>query len=108
MRAGLVALALLAGAHPSLAAPAASCHCFRDRSFDPSAPAAADPYVLATAQSSLLAAVFGLEKRAVVASKMAGARPEDFWIRELVAQKSGVKPAALDEARCRSGSWKQA
>ena len=46
-----LALAALLPA-PGLAAPAAACHCYRDRAFDPARPAAADPYILATTRSS--------------------------------------------------------
>ena len=40
----------------AVAMPTINCHCFRDRSFDPQQPQAADGYFLATAQNSFFAA----------------------------------------------------
>lgn len=90
------------------AASAVSCHCFRDRSFDPGRPAAADPYVLATAQNSLLAAAFGLDKGAVVKAKMTGTSGEDLWIAHWVAAKAGLRAADLLDARSRAAGWAEA
>jgi hypothetical protein len=90
------------------AASAVSCHCFRDRSFDPGRPAAADPYVLATAQNSLLAAAFGLDKGALVKAKMTGTPGEDLWVAHWAAEKTGARAVDLLDARSRSSGWAQA
>ncbi len=45
----LAAILLLALTGPAAAAP--TCHCFRARAYDAADPAAADPYVLATART---------------------------------------------------------
>ncbi|MEW6486706.1 MAG: hypothetical protein AB1578_02180 [Thermodesulfobacteriota bacterium] len=110
MRTRLLALALFVplAAVPFEAAAAVSCHCFRDRSFDPLRPAAADPYVLATAQNSVLAAVFGLEKKSVVQAKMTGAANEDLWLAHFAAARTGLRPAELLDARARAGTWGEA
>lgn len=49
-------------------APAAgpSCHCFRDREYDPANPAKSDEYLLATASNTLLATAYGVPKRDIV------------------------------------------
>jgi hypothetical protein len=51
------------------------CHCFRDRTFEPDRPAAADPYILATARSSLLSAAYGPPKRELVAASRSSRPP---------------------------------
>jgi hypothetical protein len=45
---------------PALATSAITCHCFRDRSYDPAQPSMGDPYFLATTQNSFFAIVFPL------------------------------------------------
>jgi hypothetical protein len=77
----------LAGAEPT-----ATCHCYQDRAFDPSRPAAADPYILATTRSSLLSAVFGIEKRSLVSAVMTGTDPDDLWVAQWAGARLG-KPA---------------
>lgn len=108
MRTRLLVLALLSAAIPLEAAAVVSCHCFRDRSFDPARPGAADPYVLATAQNSVLAAAFGLEKKAVVQAKMTGAANEDLWMAHFAAARTGLRPAEILDARSRTGTWGEA
>lgn len=93
---------------PPLEALAVSCHCFRDRSFDPGRPGAADPYVLATAQNSVMAAAFGLEKRVIVQAKMTGSANEDLWLAHFLASRTGLTASELLDARARSGSWAEA
>jgi hypothetical protein len=58
----------------------AGCHCFRDRSFDPSRPESADLYVLATARNSLLAAASETSKAKVVKMRMRGTSETDLWL----------------------------
>jgi hypothetical protein len=99
--AGLLALAPA----PAAAEGTVTCHCFRDRSYDPERPAAADPYVLATTRSSLLSAAFGVEKGSLVRAVMSGADPDDLWIAAWAGARSGRGAEALAEARRARGSW---
>lgn len=105
----VTALALL------LAAPAAAraegtggCHCFRDRTFDPERPSAADPYILATARSSLLSAVYGPGKSVLVRKVMSGTAAEALWVAYWAASRSGADAEELLSRRERAGSWTQA
>ena len=104
----LFLLALLLAPVPALAASGASCHCFRDRTFDAGNPAAANPYVLATSQNSLLAAAFGVEKKGIVSAKMTGTPGEDLWVAHWAGPKLGLRPAELLDARSRATSWSDA
>jgi hypothetical protein len=104
----LAALALLAlpgGARP---APTATCHCFRNRSFDPADPPAADPYILAATRSSLLSAAFGVPKAGLVRAVMSGTPPEDLWIAHWAAARTGRAAERLLADRGETGSWKAA
>ncbi|ACG74269.1 conserved hypothetical protein [Anaeromyxobacter sp. K] len=84
------------------------CHCFRDRTFEPDRPAAADPYILATARSSLLSAAYGPPKRELVAAVMGGRPAEDLWIAHGAAARTGADAADLLDLRDRQGGWKVA
>jgi hypothetical protein len=116
-RAALAALVLASSpalASPELAdpsrapKPAAGCHCYRDRTYLPDRPAAADPYILATARSSLLSSAFGVPKRELVQASMTGTPPEDQWIAHWAAARAGTTADALLAKRRSAGSWKAA
>jgi len=100
-------LAALAAAVPAAggAAPTVACHCFRERAFDPAAPAAADPYVLATTRSSLLSAAFGVPKRTLVAAVMGGTPAEDLWVSRWAGARLGRDPDDLLSSRRSLGGW---
>lgn len=104
------ALLALAAATPAAARaePAAACHCFQDRTWEPDRPGAADGYALATARSSLLSAAFGVPKRALVAAVMGGTPAEDLWIARWAGARLGRDPDQLLSARRALGSWRQA
>lgn len=104
--AGIGALALLLSS-PALAA-GPSCHCFRDREFDPQRPAASDPYLLATAANSLLAAVSGTPKREIVQARMSGTPGAEIWVAAHAARRLGGDVAAVRQARAAAGSWRAA
>ena len=87
-----IVAALLLLPMPARAVPAITCHCFTDRSFDPSRPALADPYFLATTQNSLFALAFNVDKKTIVMKKQQGASPDDLWIAYWIASKSGMSP----------------
>lgn len=92
---------------PLLAAPAVTCHCFRDRAYDPQRPGAADDYFLANLQNSLFAAVSATDKRAVVQAKMAGAAGDELWVRWALGASGRTSAAALAEARNAGSSWRE-
>ena len=86
------------------------CHCYRDRTFDPERPAAADEYILATTRSSLLSATFGTTKRELVQAVMTGTgtSPEDLWIAAWAAARTGRTDSALLEAKRTTRTWRAA
>lgn len=87
------------------AIPAITCHCFNDRSYEPTRPAAADAYFLATTQNSFFAIVFNTDKKSIVMKKQQGTTPDDLWIAYWVAQKTGSSPDSLLQAKAKSDSW---
>jgi hypothetical protein len=102
------ALAALFSAPIAGAAPTATCHCFKDRSFDPERPAAADPYILATTRSSLLSAALGPGKGTLVQAVMGGTPAEDLWIAYWAGARTGRGGEALLAAKEEKGSWRAA
>lgn len=109
MRTLLTVLALFAALPaPARAAPTVACHCFQDRTWDPAAPASADPYVLATTRSSLLSASFGVAKATLVRAVMGGTPAEDLWVAHWAAARAGRDAEALLAAKGQQGSWKAA
>lgn len=98
--------ALLAAAPAAAAAP--SCHCFRDREYDPALPKASDDYLLATASNSLLAAVSGIPKREIVQARMSGTTAEELWVAAHAARRLGTAVEDLRRARAAAPSWRAA
>lgn len=90
----------------TMAAPAISCHCFTDRSYNPSHPALADPYFLATTQNSFFAAVFNVDKKTIVMKKQTGTSADDLWVAYWVASRSGQSAEALLQSRTTKESWR--
>jgi hypothetical protein len=103
----LVLAAVSAASVPSTshAAPTAACHCYQDRTFDPARPAAADPYILATARSSLLSAASGVDKRSLVSAVMTGTAAEDLWVAHHAGARTGQPAAALLARFQDKGNW---
>ncbi len=87
------------------AAPAITCHCFTDRSYDPSQPALADPYFLATAQNSFFAVLFNVDKKTVVMKKQAGNSADDLWVAYWLAARTGQSGETLLAERGKKESW---
>ncbi len=104
----LAVVAALAVPAAGSAAPTATCHCFKDRSFDPAKPAAADPYILATTRSSLLSAALGPGKGSLVQAVMGGTSPDDLWVAHWAGARMGRPGDALLAAKERTGSWRAA
>ncbi|HDS16446.1 MAG TPA: hypothetical protein ENN66_07550 [Proteobacteria bacterium] len=78
-----IILAIIPAAAPGLLRAAPSCHCFRQREYDPGNHFAADTYLLATSFNSLLARYFGVEKKELVLLKMKGGIDEDELLPDL-------------------------
>lgn len=89
-------------------AAAPSCHCFRDRDYDPAHPGKSDDYLLATAANTLLSAVYGVPKRDIVEARMSGTSGEDLWISTYAANRLKSDPAVLQKARAAATSWREA
>jgi hypothetical protein len=87
-------------------AAAVSCHCFRDRGYDPANPASSDAYLLATASNTLLAGVAGIPKREIVQARMSGTAGEDLWIAAYAARRRGEDAHAVLQARAGAASWR--
>src|SRR5512145_1248718 len=104
----LAALAACALPAAASAVPTVTCHCFKNRSFDPADPPAADPYILAATRSSLLSAAFGVPKATLVRAVMTGTPPEDLWIAHWSAERTGREAAWLLGAIAETGSWRAA
>lgn len=96
---------LLVPALPAHAAPSIACHCFQDRSYDPANPQRVDPYLLANARNSLLAAAFGLNKKEIVRARMGGTAGEELWIAHYLARQTGTATADLLRSRQGEASW---
>jgi len=90
----------------ALAIPAITCHCFTDRSYNPSQPAMADPYFLATTQNSFFAAVFNVDKKTIVMKKQQGTSSDDLWIAYWVASKANTSSEKLLQAKQGKEVWK--
>jgi hypothetical protein len=86
-------------------AQAVTCHCFKERTFKPSQPASADPYILATARNSLLAAASGIDKGTVVRQRMTGATETDLWLSSYLSTQVDKSADQLLRARDSSSSW---
>ena len=83
-----------------------TCHCFKERSFEPSQPASADPYILATTRNSLLAAAAGIDKGTVVRQRMTGATETDLWLSNYLSTRVDNRSAdQLLDARDQASSW---
>jgi len=87
---------------------AVTCHCFRERTFEPTRPASADPYILATTRNSFLAAASGVDKGTVVRQRMTGASESDLWLSLYLSTLVDLSPEDLLEARDRNTTWGKA
>ena len=84
-----------------------SCHCFRDREYDPANPDKSDEYLLATAANTLLSAAYGVPKREIVQARMSGTSGEDLWISTFAAHRRGEAAGVLMTARAAAASWRE-
>jgi len=106
--AALALTAALAAAPAAAGAEqAGACHCYQDRTFDPERPAAADPYILATARSTLVSAAFGVAKRDLVGAVMTGAAADDLLLAHWAGARLG-QPAELAALRAAGAATNEA
>lgn len=101
------AAAIVLAVAPALARAdsAVSCHCYRDRKFELSRPAAADPYILATTRSSLLSAAYAVPKADLVKKAMTGTSADDLWVAHWGAARTGRSSGTMLLDREQQGSW---
>jgi hypothetical protein len=88
-----------------LAESTVTCHCFQKRQYLPQQSHAADPYFLTTAQNSLMAILYRVEKKSLVRAKMSGAKGDDLWIAHELSRQSGRSLAEIQITRSRGNSW---
>ena len=103
----ILALLALAPAPAPAEAAGPSCHCFRDREYDPANPAASDAYLLATASNSLLAAAAGMPKGDIVQALMSGTAGADLWVAAHAARRRGGTVRTVLQARAGVASWRE-
>lgn len=100
-------VALLGFAGPAQAKDeATNCHCYQK----PQAGVgngAADPLLLATTQNSIMAALYGIPKGAVVQNKMLGTSGDDLWIAFELAGHFSPSWSELLLARRQKSSWQE-
>lgn len=85
-----------------------SCHCFKDRVYNPQKKFAADQYLLTTSFNSFLAANFHLSKSQIVMMKMkGGVAPDDLLLGLYLARAGGVELSSVLAVLANGGSWQQ-
>jgi len=83
-----------------------SCHCFKDRVYNPDKKFAADKYLLTTSFNSFIAVNFKLSKSQIVMMKMkGGVDPDTLLIALYVAKEGGVDLDTVLAVREQGGSW---
>ena len=83
-----------------------SCHCFKDRVYNPDKKFAADKYLLTTSFNSFIAVNFKLSKSQIVMMKMKGGiDPDTLLIALYVAKEGGVDLDTILAVREQGGSW---
>lgn len=82
-----------------------SCHCFQNRTYNHQDRTAADPYFLASSQSSLLSAIYNVEKRSLVMAKMSGSTNDYLWILHDLAQKTGQPANQIADIQNHEKNW---
>jgi len=104
----LAVLLLLAVGWPQAAGaePAANCHCFRDRAYNPAARFAADEYLLVTIFNGLISRFFDIPKREVVMLKMQGGVDQnDLLLAYYIAKITATDPQGYLARRRDKQSW---
>jgi hypothetical protein len=85
---------------------AISCHCFKDRSFNPADTFASDDYILATTFNSLIAAHFNIPKRKIIMVKMNdGVSQDDLLLGLKFSRLTGVDLRKYLRFRKENKTW---
>ncbi len=85
---------------------AVKCHCFKERSFNPTSPFASDSYILATSFNSLLANYFSIPKKQIIMIRMKdGVGQDDLLISLKLSRISGEETGAFLGLRKQNKSW---
>ena len=85
-----------------------SCHCFKDRAFNPDKKFAADAYLLTTSFNSFIAVNFDLSKSQIVMMKMKGGiNPDTLLIALYVAKEGAVDLDNVLAILEHGGNWEQ-
>jgi len=83
-----------------------NCHCFKDRTFNPADPWAADDYILATCFNSFLSRSFAVPKREIVMLKMKeGVGQDDLLIGLQISRITGTDLQQLLGQRRQGIGW---
>ena len=85
-----------------------NCHCFKNRTFNPADPRAADDYILATSFNSFLSRSFGVPKREIVMLKMKeGVGQDDLLVGLQIARTTGIDLQQLLGPRRQGLAWSE-
>lgn len=85
-----------------------TCHCFKDRAFDPARKFAADKYLLTTSFNSFIAVNFDISKSQIVMMKMKGGiDPDTLLIALYVAREGAVELDNVLAILENGGRWEQ-
>jgi len=84
---------------------AVTCHCFRDRSFDPARKFSADDYIRASSFNALLAVHFSIPKRMIVMAKMNGLSENDLVASLHLSARTGRAREAWLNEKGKAGNW---
>ena len=99
-------LFFFAHAPDSPALSAINCHCFKDRTYNPANPFAADDYILATSFNSLMSNAFGIPKKEIITLKMKeGFGQDDLLVGMKIAQITGADLRQLLSLRRKKQPW---
>ena len=85
---------------------AVTCHCFKNRSYNPADRFAADDYILASGFNSLLSKFFALPKRQIVMIKMnQGVSQDDLLVGLKIAKATGTYIDNILKLRREDNAW---
>ena len=101
-----LALLLVVPGHAISAESTINCHCFKDRTYNPADPRAADDYILATNFNSFLSRSFAVPKREIVMLKMKeGVGQDDLLVGLQIARTTGLDLQQLLDPRRQGIAW---
>lgn len=87
--------------------PTKNCHCFKERTYNPTKKFSSDRYILTTTTNSFISAWFNFDKKNIVMMKMkGGVQSDDLLIGLYVASLSGDHINTLVDLRKQGLAWK--